>query len=217
MKSAAIIAAALALALAPAAQAQQKIAVVDFEKLVRLHPNTAADKRQLEATLKEYNAQKEQLQNVATSTRKAFEEAAREASNPALSDTARQKAEATALEKRQAAIEADRNASEKVRALQRDLNEQEMRMLRRTSGAIDAAVAEYAKANGIDIVLQLPSRLGAGSGVIYHDEKTDITAQIMDKLGIKEPEDDEEDEGDEADAEAKPATTAEGAAEATKE
>ena len=90
-------------------------------------------------------------------------------------------------------------------------------MLRRTSQAIDAAVAEYAKANGIDIVLQLPSRLGAGSGVIYHDEKTDITAQIMDKLGIKEPEDDEKDDGDEADAEAKPAPAAEGAAEAAKE
>ncbi|MBQ7722207.1 MAG: OmpH family outer membrane protein [Kiritimatiellae bacterium] len=200
MKSVGMFAAALALSIASAAYAQQRIAVVDFEKLVRLHPNTADDKRQLEATLKDYNAQKEQLQNVAVSTRKAFEEAAREAANPALSDSARQKAEATALEKRQAALEADRNAAEKVRELQRDLNEQEMRMLRRTSQIIERAISAYAKGNNIDIVLQLPSRLGAGSGVVYNKDDADITSAIMALLGIEEPKDEEEGAGADGDA-----------------
>ena len=200
MKSVGMFAAALALSIASAAYAQQRIAVVDFEKLVRLHPNTADDKRQLEATLKDYNAQKEQLQNVAVSTRKAFEEAAREAANPALSDSARQKAEATALEKRQAALEADRNAAEKVRELQRDLNEQEMRMLRRTSQIIERAISAYAKGNNIDIVLQLPSRLGAGSGVVYNKDDADITSAVMALLGIEEPKDDGEEAAEDGDA-----------------
>lgn len=187
-----ILMSVLAVLLAVSASAQQKIAVVDLEKLIRLHPNTIADKELLEATLKDYSAQKEQLQSVAISTRKAYEEAIREASNAALSESAKQKAEAAAMEKRQAAIEADRNAAEKVRELQRSLNEQEMRMLKRTSDVIERAVNAYAKGKGIDLVLQLPSgKLGAISGVIYSNENMDITPDIMKLLGIKD-----EDTGD---------------------
>ncbi len=188
------LAAALALFLSLTASAQQKIAVVDLEKLIRLHPNTAEDKKQLESTLQDYNKQKEQLQSVAASTRKAFEAAVREATNPALSEAAKQKAEAAALEKRQAALEADRNATEKIRELQRDLNAQELKMLRRTSDQIERAIAAYAKGNGIDLVLQLPSKLSAGSGVIYSKPEMDITQAIMKLMGIPDEEPEEEDD-----------------------
>ena len=190
------LAAALALSLSLTASAQQKIAVVDLEKLIRLHPNTAEDKKQLEATLKDYNKQKEQLQSVAASTRKAFEAAVREATNPALSEAAKQKAEAAALEKRQAALEADRNAAEEIRKLQRDLNAQELKMLKRTSDEIERTIAAYAKGNGIDLVLQLPSKLSPGTGVVYSKPEMDITAAIMKLLGIEEPAEEDEDDGD---------------------
>ena len=192
-----VLAAFLALFLSLTASAQPKIAVVDLEKLIRLHPNTADDKKQLEATLKDYNKQKEQLQSVASSTRKAFEAAVREATNPALSEAAKQKAEAAAMEKRQAALEADRSATEKIRELQRDLNKQEMKMLKRTSDTIERAIAAYAKGNGIDLVLQLPSKLSAGSGVIYSKPEMDITEAIMKLMGIEEPEEVEEEEDEE--------------------
>ena len=191
-----VLAAVLALSLSLTASAQQKIAVVDLEKLIRLHPNTAEDKKQLEATLKDYNKQKEQLQSVAASTRKAFEAAVREATNPALSEAAKQKAEAAALEKRQAALEADRNAAEEIRKLQRDLNAQELKMLKRTSDEIEHAVAAYAKGNGIDLVLQLPSKLSPGTGVVYSKPEMDITAAIMKLLGIEEPAEEDEDDDD---------------------
>ncbi len=202
-----------ALALSATAQAQQdaapaaaaphapKIAVIDLEKLIRLHPNTKEDKKKLEATLKDYTKQKEQLQAVAASTRKAFEAAVREVANPALSETAKQKAEAAALEKRQAALEADRNAAEKIRELQRELNKQELKMLKRTSDVIEREIAAYARDNGIDLVLQLPSKLSAGSGVAYSAPDMDITGEIMKRLGIEETADDD----DETDDEAKPA------------
>ena len=194
------LAAALALALSLTASAQQKIAVVDLEKLIRLHPNTAEDKKQLEATLKDYNKQKEQLQSVAASTRKAFEAAVREATNPALSEAAKQKAEAAALEKRQAALEADRNAAEEIRKLQRDLNAQELKMLKRTSDVIERAIAAYAKGNGIDLVLQLPSKLSPGTGVVYSKPEMDITAAIMKLLDIPDEEPEEEEAEKQADA-----------------
>lgn len=194
------LAAALALFLSLTALAQQKIAVVDLEKLIRLHPNTAEDKKQLEATLKDYNKQKEQLQSVAASTRKAFEAAVREVANPALSEAAKQKAEAAALEKRQAALEADRNAAEEIRKLQRDLNAQELKMLKRTSDVIERAIAAYAKGNGIDLVLQLPSKLSPGAGVVYSKPEMDITAAIMDLMGIPDEEPQEEEDEKQANA-----------------
>ena len=187
------LAAVLALSVTATAYAQQKIAVVDLEKLIRLHPNTAEDKKTLEATLKDFNKQKEQLQSLAASTRKAFEEAAREATNPALSESARKKAETVAMDKRQAALEAARGAEEKIRELQRELNKQEMKMLKRTSDIIERAIAAYARGNGYDLVLQLPSRLSAGTGVIYSKPEMDITADVMKLLGIEEPEEEEED------------------------
>ncbi len=201
--------AVLALFLALSVSAQEKIAVVDLEKLIRLHPNTAEDKKQLEATLQDYNKQKEQLQSVAASTRKAFEAAVREATNPALSETAKQKAEAAALEKRQAALEADRNAAEKIRELQRDLNAQELKMLRRTSDQIERAIAAYAKGNGIDLVLQLPSKLSPGTGVVYSKPDMDITQAIMKLMGIPDEEPEEEEDVKSADAPAVEAPAAE--------
>ncbi len=194
------LAAVLALSFTATAYAQQKIAVVDLEKLIRLHPNTAEDKKTLEGTLKDFNKQKEQLQALAASTRKAFEEAAREATNPALSESARKKAEAVALDKRQAALEAARGAEEKIRELQRELNKQEMKMLKRTSDIIERAIAAYARGNGFDLVLQLPSRLSAGTGVIYSKPEMDITAEVMKLLGIEEPEEDDEEASSDAES-----------------
>ena len=187
-----VLAAVLALSFTATAYAQQKIAVVDLEKLIRLHPNTAEDKKTLEGTLKDFNKQKEQLQALASSTRKAFEERAVEATNPALSEAARKKAETVAMDKRQAALEAARGAEEKIRELQRELNKQEMKMLKRTSDIIERAIAAYARGNGFDLVLQLPSRLSAGTGVIYSKPEMDITADVMKLLGIEEPEEEEE-------------------------
>ena len=187
------LAAGLALSVTATAYAQQKIAVVDLEKLIRLHPNTAEDKKTLEATLKDFNKQKEQLQALAASTRKAFEEAAREATNPALSESARKKAETVAIDKRQAALEAARGAEDKIRELQRELNKQEVKMLKRTSDIIERAIAAYARGNGIDLVLQLPSRLSAGTGVIYSKPEMDITVEIMKLIGIEEPEEEDAD------------------------
>ena len=189
-----LLAAALALVLSATANAQPKIAVVDLEKLIRLHPNTADDKKLLEATLKNYNKQKEQLKSLAASTAKAFEAAYAETKNPALSEAARKKAEDAAIEKRKAALEADRNASEKIREMQRDLNAQELKMLKRTSDIIEGVIGEYARENGIDLVLQLPSKLSPGAGVIYSKPEMDITAEIMKKMDIPDEEPAPEDE-----------------------
>lgn len=169
------------------------IAVVDLEELVRYHPNTASDKKLLEQTLKEFTGQKEQLQDQFQGRRKAYEAAIKDVQNPALSEKARKKAEEEALEKRGAMVEAERELSETVRSLQRQLTEQEVRMLKRTTGEIEEAIAAYAKAKKLDLVLQLPGeKLGAMSGVLYSTPAMNITTNIMKLMGIRpEPPKDE--------------------------
>ncbi len=162
------------------------IAVIDIEELVQLHPNTKGDKKLLEETLRDYSGQKEQLALRLKEARKAFESSVEEVRNPALSEKAKKRAEDEALERREAALEAEREYDETVRALQRQLTEQEVRMLRRTTTEIEEAVAAYAKAKQIDLVLQLPGeKLGAASGVMFAAPSLNITTNIMELLGIK--------------------------------
>ena len=162
------------------------IAVVDLEELVSLHPNTAADKKLLEQTLKEFTAEKDELRERFEKARDAFEDAVKEVQNPALSEKAKRKAEDEALKRRTAALNAEREMSERVRALQRQLTEQEVRMLKRTASEIEDAIAGYARAKKIDLVLQLPGeKLGAVSGVLYAAPPLNITTNIMTLLGIR--------------------------------
>lgn len=178
--------AALCLAGGAWAAEQSSVAVVDLEELVRLHPNTAADKKLLEQTLKEFNAQKDQLQARVEDARKAFDEAARGTDNPALGEKARKKAEEEAVVKRRAVMDSEREYGETVRSLQRQLTEQEVRMLRRTTDEIGKAVTGYARARGLTLVLQLPGeKLGGSSGVLYAHPSLNITTNIMPILGIR--------------------------------
>lgn len=182
----AIAALAAIIAVSPAA-AEQKIAVLDLEKIVLLHPNTAHDKELLSASVKEMSAQREALAGSVKKARDDFEAAAKEADNPALSEKARTAKIEEAAAKREAAIDALQAADKKMRELQKQLSEQELRMLKVTTDEIRKVVETYAKANGISLILQLPSdRIGSGSGVLYSDGSMDITKAIMDKMGIKD-------------------------------
>lgn len=165
-----------------------KIAVIDIEKIVKLHPNTESDKKLLEETLKDYTSQTDALEAAALSARKAFEAAAQEMRNPALGEKARKRAEDDAKAKFEAARNAEQAAVEKKRELQRSLTEQEVRMLRRTLDAIEDAVAAYAKSKGLSAVLPSSgSKLGIAPAVVWHDEALDVTGEIMAALKIEEP------------------------------
>lgn len=170
--------------MAPAAE--PSIAVVDMEELVRLHPNTASDKKLLERTLKEFNAEKESLKSRAEEARKAFESAVKAAQDPALADAARKGKEGEAMRCRETAIAAEREFNEKMRQMQNQLTEQEVRMLKRTSEEIDEVVSAYAKEKSLQLVLQLPGRkMATASSVLYAVPSLDITPAIMKRMGIK--------------------------------
>ena len=175
-----LVAAALCAGVVTARAQSVTVAVVDLEELVRLHPNTVSDKKLLEQTLKEYKAEGEDLQQKLEKLQEEFEKVRREAADPVLSDKARSVVEEQALKKREGLVMAERQARETMQMRQKQLSEQELRMLKRTTGEIREAVEKYAADN--HVLLVLPA-----TAVISRDKALDITDVIMKKLKIVRP------------------------------
>lgn len=187
MKKLTILATAAAAVLAINATAETRIAVIDIEKIVDLHPDTKHNREILRDTVKDYQGELDSLESSVLAARKAASAAIDESRNPALGDKARQKAEEEAAKKIETARNIEREYAEKRSEHQKSLNETELRMLRLTVRQIEAAIKEYAKANGLTAVLPSSgSRLGIAPAVLWADDSIDITAAIMDKLGLVE-------------------------------
>lgn len=193
MKNIALAALAAIALSASGASAEVKLATIDIEKIVDLHPETKHNREILRDTVKDYQADLEALEGAVVAARKAAETAIDESRNPALGEKARAKAEEEAKKKIEIATSARRDFEEKRMEHQRSLNEQEVRMLRLTVRQIESEIAKYAKANGITAVLPTTgSRLGIAPAAVWADESIDITKAIMDILGLKEEEPAEE-------------------------
>ena len=154
-----------------------QIAVVDFERVVKLHPNTAEDRKAIEAV---YNSLKEEGDAKAAKVAKAvkvFEEAAKEVQSPVLSEAARKKAEEEAKKKYDLA----KTESDELKQLEdlhrMQLNERERKLLGRTTEAIRAVVRKIADERKIKLVLPT-------APVLYYDETLDITADVLKALGV---------------------------------
>jgi Skp family chaperone for outer membrane proteins len=156
------------------------VAVVDLEELIRLHPNTARDKKVLEQTLKDYKAEGEDLQRRIEALQEDFEKARKEAQDPALSDKARRVAEESAARKGEELSAASRQARDKMQLRQQMLSEQQMRMVRTTTEDIREAVGKYAAER--KVLLVLPQ-----AAVLYQDKALDITDAVMKRMNIQRP------------------------------
>ena len=157
--------------------ATAQIAVVDFERIVKLHPNTAGDRKAIEEV---YNTLKGEGDVKAAKVSKAvqaFEEAAKEVQSPVLSEAARKKAEANAKKKYdEAKIESDElKQLEDLHRMQ--LNDRERKLLKRTTDAIRTVVKKIADDKKIKVVLPT-------APVLYYDETLDLTADVLRALGV---------------------------------
>ena len=187
-KTIAMAAAVAAAMLATSASAEFKMATLDIEKIVDLHPDTAHNREILKDTLKDYQGEMSKLEDSVAAARKDASAAIEESRNPALGEKARKRAEEEAAKSVEIARTAEREFLEKRQDLQRSLNEQELRLLRITVRQVETEVAKYAKANGISIVLPITgSRLGIAPAAVWADDALDITAAIMSIMGIEEP------------------------------
>lgn len=189
MRKIGIVAVAACVGLALLGRAQNvSVAVVDLEELIRLHPNTASDKKLFEETIKDYRAEGQEMQRKLESLQEDFEKARKEMQDSSLSEKARKAAEEQAIKARDALAQADRTIREKMQSRQQQLDEMNMRMTRKTVGEIRAAVEKYAAEKKIQLVL--PASTGqvmSASQILYHDRAIDITDAILKQMNIQRP------------------------------
>lgn len=157
-----------------------KLAVLDMEKAVRAHPDTADAEDLLKRQLKEYEDEQEELQTKGEAMRKELEAARDAADDRALGEAEREKRLEELKEKLMVLRQHEQRQRETRQSRQRELTEQEARMLKRILGKVQEVVGAYAAEKGYTLVLDAAARNPGGvPTVVYAAAETDITAAIV--------------------------------------
>ena len=158
----------------------QSIATVDMEELIRLHPDTASDKKLFDQTLKDFRGENDELRQKLEALQDDFEKIRKESQDPTLSDKARKAAEERASKARDSLIAADRTAREKMQARQEQLSDMQSRMIKKTFNEIREVVRKYAEGRKLPVVF-------SANQVVYCDKSLDITDAILKQMNITQP------------------------------
>jgi len=167
--------AGIALAVVVAAMmgiAQEKTAVVNMIDLVRYHPSRERDRKLMESMEKELQEKLDKRRERFEQLRDDLVKLEKEARNPALGERARNDAETKALKHREVVVEADRDLQKEYQGFQRQLADQDTRLLREVTSDIRKYVTEYAKENKITLVMD-------GTTLAYFDPKLDVTDDVL--------------------------------------
>lgn len=149
-------------ALAPAAAAEIKIAVVDIERLWNEAPQTQAAKNRLDEEFESRRQALQESQQALLSEQEAF----------------RRESDVMSPERRQAREESllaqQKSLLQRQRQFQEDLQARRSEVLGRIDQQLRGAVEAVAEAEGYDIVLF--------DGVAYAKESLDVTDKVLDRL-----------------------------------
>jgi Skp family chaperone for outer membrane proteins len=167
--------------------AESRIATVDMVRLVNAHPETEIADSMLGDQVEEYETEKQSLLAEREDLKREFEQARREAEDTALSEAAR-KAKLEAVEERFTRLrDFERKIRETAAQRQDELRSQRRRLSRRIVSKIRDAIKAFAAQKGYALVLDSSSVGMSGiGGVVYASDSVDITAAIMEVLGIEE-------------------------------
>ncbi len=179
-----LAAAALAAPLAlPAQETTLRIAVVDLAQLVRNHPSTEKNKRELNELKEQYEKERDEKIAALETLRAEIDSLLDQVKSDALSEAGRQALRKTATDKMRVLQDDEAALRRFVEDLQRKLSSAEADRLHVTLSDIqdhlDALVAE----RGIGLVLDSSrSPIGGYSPVLYFDDALDITAELDERI-----------------------------------
>lgn len=168
---------AAAIAGAFAASAAVKTATVDMLLLVRSHANYETNKALLAGMEKDYrknlDSMGEELEKLQEEGRKLAEQL----KNPMLAAAAKEKAEKdiTAVQQRYIALQ--QKMRKEAMQNQKTLADMESRLIKSQTDELKKKVAEFAKKNGYDLVLD-------SSIALYAEKDIDVTDEVLDFMGI---------------------------------
>ncbi|WP_298440482.1 OmpH family outer membrane protein [uncultured Ferrimonas sp.] len=149
--------------MAPAAQAEQKIAVINMQGLVAQHPSAEGLQQRVQDAFAERVTAMKKLQEQGVSMQQKLEK-----------DGAMMSADArTEIERKMQSLQADMQL--KGKALQEDMQKRGQEEQRVILMEIGKAIESVAKAEGYDIVLEARS-------VMWADETNNISAKVLEAV-----------------------------------
>jgi len=169
------------------AQTADKVATVDLETVIRLHPETPNNLKTLEDLYKKFERQSEVERAKLEKLQENFKEANDRANDPALSEKVRE----TNLNIAKEILGDLRKQDEEFRAtnvkLQRNLSETEMNLFETTMKEVGAKLEKIAKAKGITLVVNSSvGRMGTPMPVVLYSANTiDLTEELVKAVGGK--------------------------------
>jgi Skp family chaperone for outer membrane proteins len=168
---------AVAATAATVMMAQEKTAVVNMVDLVRFHPRRESDRKLMQDTEKEYQEKLDKKRDRFEELRSEYEKIVKEARNPALNEKAKAEAEDKAVKYRDVIVDAERELSQEVQKLRRELGDLDTRLLRVVTGEIRDLLTKYAHEAKISIILD-------GTTIAYFDAKLDVTDDVLRRMGV---------------------------------
>ncbi|HAS83055.1 MAG TPA: hypothetical protein DCS43_10385 [Verrucomicrobia bacterium] len=181
-----MMAGAAVLGISATATMAANIGVIDMEKLIKMHPRTAADRVVLEQYVEDFETEREQRVTALKALSESFDALRKGIEDVSLSEKATQEKRQLAQAKLEEMREAERELRELANMRQKELTGQELRMRTRVVSDIRQIVSQVAATKKLDLVLDSTGPGAAGySPVIYSDKTMDITEDVT-VLLIKE-------------------------------
>ena len=175
-----MIAVALAMGLAGAATAQDKIAFIDLNKAFNEYGKTKEADQQLKDRAEEFNAERKALIKEYEDLQDVFKQLRDDSQNQALSEDVRAEKRAQAEEK----LVALREFESKIRSFdgtrKKQLESQSRRMRQSIIEEINTVLQTYAKNQGYTAVIDSSGEsLNQVPFIVYRNDKLDITDDVL--------------------------------------
>ena len=166
-----------------AAANASRIGVVEMERIIRAHPRTESDRTILEQYVADYDEERDEQLARMRALSDEFDKLRAEASDPALSDRAREQLQEQARTKFEELRRKEQSIRETAATRQRELTSQELRMRNRVVADIKRVVTAVATEKGIDFVFAADDVAATAFPVILHyPESADITDAVIAKI-----------------------------------
>jgi len=170
----------LSMAATMAAHAETKIAVVDMPRLIKAHPKTAEDRAILEKQAEQYRAEQRAMLEKLNGFKKEYLQAREEAQSKALSEEARASKREVLEDKRIALLQYEKEIRETLGRREKQLGQQERRMLDRIVERIQKEITAHIEGKGFTLVLDSAATGVSGVQLVLHvDARYDITEAVL--------------------------------------
>ncbi len=165
---------------ASAAFAEQRVAVVDMEKIMEASPDVDRVEDFVEKQEMDLKSEREEMIDKRNKLMAEFEEAKNDARNQALSEKGRSQKVEEAEEKLAELQDYQDKMQRTVMERRNQLREQRVRVHRRVISKLREKIGEYAGKKGYDLVVN-SSGLGVDGieVIVYSDSALDITAEVI--------------------------------------